>query len=57
MSFHLASLIAACIVPVATLQAQQAAATGPLQQSLAALRLAYAAGDAIDMTNTLKTSP
>jgi len=40
-----------------TLRDQRAAATDPLQQSFAALMLAYAQGDAIDMTQTLRTFP
>ncbi|TMI77380.1 MAG: SDR family oxidoreductase [Bacillati bacterium ANGP1] len=40
-----------------TLRDQRATATDPLQQSFAALMLAYAQGDAIDMTQTLRTFP
>jgi uncharacterized protein YbjT (DUF2867 family) len=40
-----------------TLRDQRAAATDPLQQSFAALMLAYAQGDAIEMTQTLRTFP
>lgn len=41
-------------VPEDALRAQQSAASEPLQQSLAALMLYYAQGDAIDMTNALR---
>lgn len=41
-------------VPEEALRAQYAAASEPLQQSLAALMLYYAQGDAIDMTNALR---
>ena len=44
-------------VPEETLRAQRAAATDPLQQTFAALMLACALGDAIDMRTTLKTFP
>jgi uncharacterized protein YbjT (DUF2867 family) len=44
-------------VPVEALQAQKAAADDPLQQSFAALMLAYASGDPIDMHNVLETFP
>ena len=44
-------------VPIEDLQAQKAETDDPLQQSLSALILDYAKGDAIDMTNTLKTFP
>ncbi|MEZ4725920.1 MAG: SDR family oxidoreductase [Caldilineaceae bacterium] len=44
-------------VPEAALQTQKAATTAPLQQSFAALMLAYAKGDAIDMRATLQTFP
>jgi uncharacterized protein YbjT (DUF2867 family) len=44
-------------VPEETLRAQRAAATDPLQQTFAALMLACALGDAIDMRSTLKTFP
>ena len=40
-----------------TLRAQRTAATDPLQQSFAALMLAYALGNSIDMRSTLKTFP
>jgi len=40
-----------------TLRDERAAATDPLQQSFAALMLAYAQGDAIEMTQTLRTFP
>ena len=40
-----------------TLRDQRAAATDPLQQTFAALMLAYAQGDAIEMTQTLRTFP
>ncbi|MEP7326589.1 MAG: SDR family oxidoreductase [Gemmatimonadota bacterium] len=40
-----------------TLRDNRAAATDPLQQSFAALMLAYAKGDAIEMGQTLKTMP
>jgi NADH dehydrogenase len=39
------------------LQAQYEAATDPLQQSMAALMLYYARGDAVDMTETLGALP
>jgi uncharacterized protein YbjT (DUF2867 family) len=39
------------------LQAQFEAATDPLQQSMAALMLYYARGDAVDMTETLRVLP
>ena len=41
-------------VPEDALRAQQSATSEPLQQSLAALMLYYAQGDAIDMTNALR---
>lgn len=44
-------------VPEEALQAQLAAATDPIQQSFAALILATARGDAIDMTATLQAFP
>lgn len=44
-------------VPVEALQAQQAAATDPLQESFAALMLAYAKGNALDMTKVLEAIP
>ena len=44
-------------VPEAALQAQQAEATDPLQQSFSALMLGYAKGDAIDMAETLQAFP
>jgi uncharacterized protein YbjT (DUF2867 family) len=44
-------------VPVEALQAQRAAATDSLQKSFAGLMLSYAAGDSIDMRETLKTFP
>jgi uncharacterized protein YbjT (DUF2867 family) len=44
-------------VPEETLSVQQRAATEPLEQSFAALMLAYAKGDPIDMKQTLKTFP
>ena len=44
-------------VPEDALRAQHGAATDPLQQSFAALMLYYARGDAIDMTETLRTLP
>ena len=40
-----------------TLRDERGAATDPLQQSFAALMLAYAQGDAIEMTQTLRTLP
>ncbi len=40
-----------------TLRDQRATATDPLQQSFAALMLAYAQGDAIEMTQTLRNLP
>jgi NADH dehydrogenase len=45
------------LVPEEALRSQRAAATDPLQQSFAALMLAYALGDSIDMRSTLKTLP
>lgn len=44
-------------VPEEALRAQRTAATDPLQQSFAALMLAYALGNSIDMRSTLKTFP
>lgn len=44
-------------VPEEALQAQLATATDPIQQSFAALMLATARGDAIDMTTTLQAFP
>jgi uncharacterized protein YbjT (DUF2867 family) len=44
-------------VPEDALRANRAAATDPLQQSLAALTLAYASGDTIEMGHTLKKFP
>jgi uncharacterized protein YbjT (DUF2867 family) len=44
-------------VPVEALQAQKAAATDSLQKSFAALMLAYAAGDPIEMHETFQTFP
>jgi NADH dehydrogenase len=44
-------------VPVEALQAQYASAQEPLPQSFAALMLAYAAGDPIDMEQMLKLFP
>ena len=44
-------------VPADALEAQQAAATDPMQQSFSALMRCYAAGDPIDMRATLKASP
>lgn len=44
-------------VPVEALQGQLAAATDPMQQSFAGLMLAYAAGNPIDMRETLKALP
>lgn len=44
-------------VPEEALQSQLVAATDPIQQSFAALMLATAQGDAIDMTATLQTFP
>ena len=44
-------------VPVEALQAQRAAATDPLEQSVAALMLALAAGDPIDMRPVLDVCP
>jgi uncharacterized protein YbjT (DUF2867 family) len=45
------------LVPEAALSMQHRSATDPLQQSFAALMLAYANGDRIDMQKTLKTFP
>ena len=45
------------LVPEAALRAQLDAAADPLQQSFAALMLAYAAGDAVDMSATLRDVP
>lgn len=42
-------------VPEEALEAQQAAATDPMQQSFSALMRVYAQGDPIDMTATLQT--
>lgn len=44
-------------MPKEILQAQRASAEGPLQQSFAALLLAYADGDPIDMKTTLQRFP
>jgi NADH dehydrogenase len=44
-------------VPEEALRAQRASATDPLHQSFAALMLAYASGDPIDMDNTLQQFP
>ena len=44
-------------VPVAVLQAQQAAATDSLQQSFSALMLSIAAGDPIEMRDVLQQFP
>lgn len=44
-------------VPEEALQAQQKKATDPMQQSFAALMRCYAAGDSIDMEDTLKAFP
>jgi uncharacterized protein YbjT (DUF2867 family) len=44
-------------VPIEALQAQKAGTTDSLQQSFAGLMLAYAAGDVIDMDETLKAFP
>lgn len=44
-------------VPEEALRSQRDAATDPLQQSFAALMLAYARGDVIDMSQTLKEFP
>jgi NADH dehydrogenase len=44
-------------VPEAALRAQHAAATDPFQRSFAALMLAYAKGNRIDMGTTLKAFP
>ena len=44
-------------VPVEALKAQQAAATDPMQQSLAGLMQCVAAGDPIDMVETLRAFP
>jgi hypothetical protein len=44
-------------VPVAALQAQKTSATESLSESFAALMLAYAEGDNIDMTATRKVYP
>jgi NADH dehydrogenase len=43
------------LVPEEALQAQQAAATDPMQQSFSGLMRCYAQGDPIDMLATLKT--
>jgi NADH dehydrogenase len=42
-------------VPEQALEAQQAAATDPMQQSFSALMRGYAAGDPIEMASTLET--
>lgn len=44
-------------VPSEALAAQQAAATDPMQQSFSGLMRCYAAGDPIDMRETLKAFP
>ena len=44
-------------VPVEALQVQKAGTDDPLQQSFSALMLDYAAGDLIDMADTLKAFP
>lgn len=44
-------------VPVEALEAQQQAATDPMQQSFSGLMRCYAQGDAIDMQETLKAFP
>ena len=44
-------------VPADALEAQQAAATDPMQQSFTGLMRGYAAGDPIDMRETLKAFP
>ena len=44
-------------VPAEALAAQQAAATDPMQQSFSGLMRCYAAGDSIDMRETLKAFP
>lgn len=44
-------------VPVEALAAQQAAAADPMQQSFSGLMRCYAAGDPIDMRETLKAFP
>ncbi len=41
-------------VPVEALEAQQRAATDPMQQSFLGLMRCYAAGDPIDMAETLR---
>jgi uncharacterized protein YbjT (DUF2867 family) len=44
-------------VPVEALEAQQKEATDPMQQSFAGLMRGYAAGDPIDMGDTLQAFP
>jgi uncharacterized protein YbjT (DUF2867 family) len=44
-------------IPEEALQAQQASATDPMQQSFAGLMRSYARGDAIDMHDVLETFP
>jgi NADH dehydrogenase len=44
-------------VPEEALEAQQAAASDPMQQSFSALMRFYAAGDLIEMSDTLQTFP
>jgi uncharacterized protein YbjT (DUF2867 family) len=44
-------------VSVETLEAQKAAATDPMQQSFSGIMCQYAAGDPIDMSETLKAFP
>ena len=44
-------------VPEEALEAQQAAATDPMQQSFSAAMRAYAAGECIEMSGTLQTFP
>jgi uncharacterized protein YbjT (DUF2867 family) len=45
------------LVPAEALAAQQAAATDPMQQSFSGLMRCYAAGDPIDMRETLRAFP
>jgi NADH dehydrogenase len=49
--------IALEFVPVEALQAQRSNATDPMQQAFAALMLAFAHGDPIDMSATLRAMP
>lgn len=54
---HMGNKFAIEYVPVAALQAQKTSATESLSESFAALMLAYAEGDNIDMTEARKVYP